>query len=180
MSNTGIGCRGDDALTFLVDFLEQEAEIFASSHPLVHVKRVLRAIEYACDSRVLEPAQVVIVSVNNHRIVPDFSTFNSQWLETTDSLGKSECQETDSGHESEDDADDSDFFSPCPLGFRCSFTATALECPVWDTDGQKVAVDHPSGFRTGNEIAKARTAVGFVLASIDFVDLRRLGCFVGL
>jgi hypothetical protein len=95
-------------------------------------------------------------------------------------LGESESKETDTGHEGEYDTDNSDFFSPRSLGFRCTFACTALECPIGYTDGQKVAIDHPGGFGTGNEIAKAWQAVGFVYARVDLVDLGCLGWFVGL
>jgi hypothetical protein len=57
------------------------------------------------------------------------------------------------------------------LSFRCSFTATTSKCPVWDTNGEEVAVDHPSGLGTGYKVAKAGTTVGFVFACVDFVDL---------
>jgi hypothetical protein len=57
------------------------------------------------------------------------------------------------------------------LSFRCSFTATTSKCPVGNTNGEEVTIDHPSGLGTGYKVAKAGTTIGFMFARVDLVDL---------
>jgi hypothetical protein len=171
IGNARVFGRGDDAGTLLVDILEQEAEILSASHVLIHVQGVLRAVKESRYCRMFVCTESVIVSVNDNRVTLDLSTLDPERLNTTDGLSESESNETDNSHEREDDTDDSDFFSPCTLSFRCSFTATTSKCPVGNTNGEEVAVDHPSGLGTGYKVAKAWTTVGFMFARVDFVDL---------
>lgn len=180
VSDTRVVGGSNNSSTSLVDFLKQETEVRTASHPLVHVQGVLSSIEYTFDGGMLESAEIIIVSVNNNRVAPDFSTFDSKRLDPTDGLSESKSDETDDRHDGKDDRDNSDLFSPCSLSFGCSFSCARLERPIGDTDGQKVTVDHPGGFGTGYEITEAWTAVGFVLARVDLVDGGGLGWFVGL
>lgn len=127
-----------------------------------------------------EFTEIVVQSINDNRVAPDFSTLDLEWLKTADCLGETEGEETNGSHQTQDDADDSDFLPPRPLSLWCLLSCTALECPIGNTDGEEVAVDHPSVLWTGHKVAQAWAAVWITVGRINFVGLSGVGRSVGL
>ena len=148
----GISSLGDEIPAVLVDILEEEGDVVPSGIPTTFEKRVLIAIESAY-LRVLEIRRIVVVAVDDNRrlfyrpcVIP-IGRFS------TNGFRESESKETDTSHEREDDADQSNLFSPRSLLFWSSSPA-CFEQDTRDTTRREITIDIPCVLRARANITQ--------------------------
>ena len=130
-SSVGLGDRAsrssrDDALTVLVDTLEQEGRILASGLPGIRIERVGRSIEGSSSSRMRPVGKLVSVPVDDQVTRVGFPSLDSKTLCTAYGLSETESDETNNSHEEQDDGDESDLFPPGSLSFPSVFACGRL------------------------------------------------------
>ena len=118
-------CFGDETATLLIDILKKEGDIIPGRIPTSFEQRVLSSGPRS-DGRVVKVREVVIVTVDDNRRGLDFPRMESIRGLATNGQREAKCEETDSGHEREDDAEEAYLLSPGPLLLGCS-DATSSE-----------------------------------------------------
>ena len=68
----------------------------------------------------VEVGEIVVVTMDDNGCGLDFSGMVSIGGLATDGQRETKCEETDTGHEGEDDAEEANLLSPCPLLLGCS------------------------------------------------------------
>jgi hypothetical protein len=79
------------------------------------------------DFGMFEVGEVIVVTMNNDGTIADVSGVETIGRFATDSLGKSECKEADASHKRQDDANETELFTPCSLLFRSANTCWTCE-----------------------------------------------------
>jgi hypothetical protein len=67
----------DDVETVLVDVLKEEAGVFSTGHPVVHVDRAGRPVELGKSDGVLPAGKVIVVPVDHERAVVDLTSLDA-------------------------------------------------------------------------------------------------------
>lgn len=174
--DTSAGRRLNDIETLLVDILEQETGILAPRHPPVHVERVLRTIEIVCNRWVFPVGEIVIVAIDDEGSIIGAPAVDSEFLSTADRFGEAKREETNAGHQTQHDADDTHLLPPRTLRFRGRFVEYASHDETGNAAGDEVTVHHPAVFWSRSDVAEAAaTARVFRVASIDTIRLNSVG-----
>lgn len=90
----------------------------------------------------LEVGKVIVIAVDDHRIVLNLALVESIWRNATNGFCEAKCDETHSSHLYEDDAYETYFLAPCTLRIWSADTA----CPeheVRNPTGNDVTVNKP-------------------------------------
>lgn len=87
----------------LVHVLEHERDIATGSAPSTFKKRIGLAVESRSSLRMLEIAEIVIVAVDDHGTVTNRARVKTIGRLSADGFSKAEGEETDPGHETEND-----------------------------------------------------------------------------
>lgn len=107
----------DEPKTVFVDVLEHERGVCTGNIPSTLDQRIGLAIERASSLWVFEIRKVVVITMDDDTTVFDTARVISIGGCTANRLRKSKREETDTGHESQDDAQKSHFLTPCALLF---------------------------------------------------------------
>lgn len=122
--NRRVCCFGDEIATPLIDLLEKEGYVVPSRIPTPLEQRVL-ASGPRSDGGVVEAREVVIETMDDNGGGLDFPGVEASRGLAANGQCETECKETDTGHEGEDDAEEADFLSPSPLLLGCSDAASS-------------------------------------------------------
>ena len=165
-----VGCFGDDVATALIDLLEKEGYIVSCCVPTPYVQRVLLSSPRP-HGWVVKIGEVVVETMDNDGRGLNISRMITSWGCAANGQGETKCEETNAGHEGEDDTDETDFLSPGPLLLGSS-NATTPEYRGRYTTGNGEAEKEPPVFWTGTNRIQ-QTAV--LLREGVWVDVRILG-----
>jgi len=112
-------CFGDELATLLIDILKKERYIVPGHIPTSFEQRVLSSGPRS-DGRVVKVGEVVIVTMDDNGRGLDFSGMESSRGRATNGQCEAKCEETDAGHEREDETEEAYLLSPGPLLLGCS------------------------------------------------------------
>lgn len=118
-------CRfGYKTTTALIDVLEKKGDIVAGRVPIPHVQGVLTSGPRP-DGGVIEVGEVIVEAVDDDGGLLDFPGVISSRGRTANSECETECEETNSSHKGEDETEEADLLSPCPLLLGSSDTTSS-------------------------------------------------------
>ena len=107
----------------LVDVLKHKRGVISAKTPTRIFEWVRVTVEHSTSLGMAELGKIVVISMDDDRAfadegIADVSAVKTIGRLSTDALGKSESEETDTSHQKQDKTDKPHLLSPCPLSFR--------------------------------------------------------------